>query len=624
MLVCQGDTTEHHAFWADTDQDEHHMWQEFVDKIKQYPDAPVYHYGSYEPRAIATLAKRYDTDAESVIKRLVNMNSHIYGKVYFPVRSNRLKDIGNFIGVQWTSSQASGLQSLVWRHHWETTQDATYRERLVIYNKEDCQALKVLTDELSKIHHASDTLSEVDFAHQPKQHATEVGEQVHSQFAAILKFAHADYDKKKISFRPTKDVESEQPTHQTKPRESIGYHGLRNTQHKATKVVEVPQETFCPKHQSEPLFPTASMSKRRIIDLVLSRNGIRKTITEYVGVQGYCPKCSHQYAPSSLKAYGISQVYGHGFRAWNVYQRVALRMPYEGIVEMMAEQFHEHIPGTSLPNFIKDFACSYATTEANLTQRLLASPFIHVDETPVNIRGVNHYVWVFTDGKSVVFHFTETREATIAHKFFTDYHGVLISDFYPGYDAVPCRQQKCWVHLIRDLNDDLWAAPFDVELETFILAVRNLIVPIMEAIQKYGLKKRHLHTFEKQVARFYAEIILDHPYHSELALKYQKRFIQYRESLFTFLQHDDIPWENNTAERALRHLTIQEKISGYFHKSLMPDYLRLLAIRQTCRFQGKSFFKFLFSGATDLDKFEARKRKRSKACTPQSSFSGAL
>jgi len=196
----------------------------------------------------------------------------------------------------------------VWRHHWETTQDATCRERLVIYNKEDCQALKVLTDELSKIHHASDTLSEVDFAHQPKQHATEVGEQVHSQFAAILKFAHADYDKKKISFRPTKDVESEQPTHQTKPREYIGYHGLRNTQHKATKVVEVPQETFCPKHQSEPLLPTASMSKRRIIDLVLSRNGIRKIITEYVGVQGYCPKCSHQYAPSSLKAYGISQV----------------------------------------------------------------------------------------------------------------------------------------------------------------------------------------------------------------------------------------------------------------------------------------------------------------------------
>src|SRR5215470_7544134 len=131
LLVCQGDTTEHHAFWADTDQDERHMWQQFVAIVTQYPDAPIYHYGSYEPRAIATLAKRYATDAESVTKRLVNVNRHIYGKVYFPVRSNGLKDIGHCIGAQWTSPQASGLQSPVWRHHWEETQDVTYREMLV-------------------------------------------------------------------------------------------------------------------------------------------------------------------------------------------------------------------------------------------------------------------------------------------------------------------------------------------------------------------------------------------------------------------------------------------------------------------------------------------------------------
>src|SRR5712691_8877053 len=70
LLVCQGDTTEHHAFWADTDKDERHIWQQFVDTVTQYPDVPIYHYGSYEPRAVAQLAKRYDTDAESLTKRL--------------------------------------------------------------------------------------------------------------------------------------------------------------------------------------------------------------------------------------------------------------------------------------------------------------------------------------------------------------------------------------------------------------------------------------------------------------------------------------------------------------------------------------------------------------------------
>jgi hypothetical protein len=70
--------------------------------------------------------------------------------------------------------------------------------------------------------------------------------------------------------------------------------------------------------------------------------------------------------------------------------------------------------------------------------------------------------------------------------------GVLISDFYAGYDAVPCAQQKCWVHLIRDMNDDLREAPFDAELETFVLAVKDLLIPIMECIQRYGLSKKQL------------------------------------------------------------------------------------------------------------------------------------
>src|SRR4029450_46770 len=159
LSVCQGDTTEHYAFWANTDQDERHMWQQFLDKVTQYLDAPIYHYGSYEPRAFATLAKRYHIDTKHIIKRLVNVNRYIYGKVYFPVRSNRLKEIGNFIGATWTSPQASGLQSLVWRHHWERTQDATYRDMLVTYNREDCQVLKLLVDELARMQHSRGVLS---------------------------------------------------------------------------------------------------------------------------------------------------------------------------------------------------------------------------------------------------------------------------------------------------------------------------------------------------------------------------------------------------------------------------------------------------------------------------------
>jgi hypothetical protein len=92
--------------------------------------------------------------------------------------------------------------------------------------------------------------------------------------------------------------------------------------------------------------------------------------------------------------------------------------------------------------------------------------------------------------------------------------------------------------------------------------------------------------------------------------KYQKRFVRYRESLFRFLEEDGIPWNNNTAERAIRHLAVQRKISGALYSRGAVGYLELLGIAQTCRLQEKSFLKFLLSGEVDVDVFQSGKRLR--------------
>jgi hypothetical protein len=97
---------------------------------------------------------------------------------------------------------------------------------------------------------------------------------------------------------------------------------------------------------------------------------------------------------------------------------------------------------------------------------------------------------------------TESREADIVREVLAGYVGVLISDFYPGYDSMPCRQQKCLVHLIRDINDGLWKAPFDKELEVFSVEVQALIVPILIDVDRFDLKACHLRKHLKQVERF--------------------------------------------------------------------------------------------------------------------------
>ena len=602
LLIQDHGTAAQHSFWADTAEDEESMWERFVQKVDEYPNAPIYHYGSYETRAIESFIKRFGPDSASIGKRLVNLNSQVYGRVYFPVRSNSLKALGKFLGASWMEPDASGLKSLVWRHRWETRREAVYKQKLISYNADDCQALRILTEELARLRTDADAQLNVDYVDQPKRNATNLGNELHAVLDHVLLYASVNYRGRSWFRAGTYTPKRKGPG---APKGHPAY--VRTVPVGHCIVMRVASKRTCPEHKGEHLQRSGKDAQKTIVDLTFSKTGCRKRVMKYLGEKRYCPRCKRYYEPPVIERIR-SQTFGHGFRVWAVYQRIILRLPFRMIRQAMEELFHETASEASIINFIESFAKDYRRTQSILVERLRESPFVHVDETRLSIRGVDHYVWVFTDGRHVIFRLTETRETTVVQELLSGYQGVLVSDFYPGYDALPCRQQKCWVHLIGDLNDDLWKYPFDEELQKFVLPIKDLIVPIIEAIDCWGLRAKHLRKFTNQVEQFYRTVIDGREYALEATKKYQKRFVRYRESLFHFLAEDGIPWNNNTAERAIRHLAVQRKISGALHSRGAIDYLKLLGIAQTCRFQEKSFLKFLLSGEIDVDALHAGKR----------------
>jgi predicted RecB family nuclease len=82
---------------------------------------------------------------DGVLNSLVNTLSLVYSHVYFPTYSNGLKEVGAYLGCLWTKPDASGAKSLVWRMRWETTHAEEWRETLIVYNLEDCLALRRVT-----------------------------------------------------------------------------------------------------------------------------------------------------------------------------------------------------------------------------------------------------------------------------------------------------------------------------------------------------------------------------------------------------------------------------------------------------------------------------------------------
>ncbi len=83
------------------------------------------------------------------IKKPLNLVSVIFAQLYFPVLSNRLKEIARWLGAEWSDTTCSGLDCVVQRCDWQEDRSALIRNKLVIYNAEDCLALQLVADEVT-------------------------------------------------------------------------------------------------------------------------------------------------------------------------------------------------------------------------------------------------------------------------------------------------------------------------------------------------------------------------------------------------------------------------------------------------------------------------------------------
>ena len=130
---------------------------------------------------------------------------------------------------------------------------------------------------------------------------------------------------------------------------------------------------------------------------------------------------------------------------------------------------------------------------------------------------------------------------------------------------------------------------------------------MVETIDRHGLRKRFLSKYVAEVDKFYARLSQG-TLTSEVALGYEKRFIKYRGKLFSFLKHNDVPWNNNNAENAIRAFgELREIIKGVATEKGLREYLVLLSVCETCKRRGISFLEFLLSGETSIDTFAARR-----------------
>jgi predicted RecB family nuclease len=601
-LVVQGGKETHHAFWADSPDEQQSIFLQFSRLVAGLAPCKLFHFGRYDSDAIKAMQRGLDEysgrPVGAVLSEATNVLTVIHSHVYFPVYTNSLKEIAGYLGFRWTENEASGIQSMILRDTWDAGHDPALKERLIRYNTEDCQALKTVCDFISLAVSARGKPAAPGAAG-PSVVCTDDVAKRRSRFVAyghatfalkdlerVSNCAYFDYQRERVFIRTDKKVAK-----------LVKRAKKKLPAHKPNQVIELTCEK-CVLCGSPEIKAGRKVRQRRLTDLRFSASGVKRWVILYRVRLYSCATCGRHFLPERWPKY--KGYFGDKLAAWCVYQNFVHRQTWYQLVESAEELFSIRVPARQAYLFKQRLISRYESLHEELKQHILKSPVLCIDECDVTLTKTKGYVWVFTTRDAVWYLYKDTRSGEFLKELLAGYSGVLVSDFYNAYDAINCPQQKCLLHLLRDVNDDLKKNPYDEEFKSIASQFGIVLRRIIDTIDKYGLKRWHLHKHKREAEAFLSGVDA-RTFSSELALTYQKRLKKVGSKLFTFLDYDGVPWNNNGAEHAVKSfMKFKRTNDGLFSERSLTEALVMLSILETCKLNGVKRLRFLLSGKTDL------------------------
>lgn len=337
----------------------------------------------------------------------------------------------------------------------------------------------------------------------------------------------------------------------------------------------------CP-HCGGPLNRCQRKRTRIIIDIPAQ---IATEAVEHTVHRDYCPACHRHVEPVVPDALPNAAI-GHRVTAMSSWLHYGLGLSIEQVRSILAGHLHCELTGGGLISLWQRTAEILMPWYEQIAAEAKASAVLHADETGWRVNGTTHWLWCFANRVSCFYMIDRHRGGEALDKFFTQaFDGILVRDFWAAYDALDVGEhQCCLVHLLRELEKvDLHntSAPW----QAFAKQLRRLIGD--------GLRLRKRPDFSPD--RYAGRIVrIDRrlmalartDYDDPDARRLAKRLLKYCDSLFTFLDHPAVPFDNNLAERMIRPAVIIRKNTqsnrsqkGAVTQAVMMSIFRTLKLR---------------------------------------------
>jgi transposase len=345
----------------------------------------------------------------------------------------------------------------------------------------------------------------------------------------------------------------------------------------------------------EAVAPCAT-ERRQVFDLP----PLSLVVTEHEAQTKRCPHC--QQCTSGAFPAGVTQPtqYGPAVLALSVYLQTYQLLPFARTQELLQDLFGASPCQGTLARALAAASERLAPVEKEIRQAIHQAAVVHFDET--GIRAEAHLRWLHTaSSEQLTFyavHPKRGREALDALGVLPGFRGVSMHDAYASYLCYPARHALCNAHLLRELialeeqTHQRWTTALiqllremKTEVETARAAGEEALEPTLlsalrsryEALLAEGRRLNPPLPHTRKVGRRKqspAQNLLD-------------RLEKHAEAVLAFLYDFAVPFDNNLAERDLRMMKVQQKISGGFRSAEgAVTFCRIRGYISTLRKQG--------------------------------------
>ncbi len=319
-------------------------------------------------------------------------------------------------------------------------------------------------------------------------------------------------------------------------------------------------------------------------------------ITEHRILRRQCPRCGKRVLPKpvGLEAGRLGRCrFGPRLLAAIAVMATVERLPGRMIQERLRREYGLLISQGGIRGLLARMARAGRPAYDQIQQDVRASPVAQADETGWRENGQHTTIWTVSTTQQIYVHHGRRTNEEIDGILGADYGGTIVADCYAAYDHFPGPKQRCWAHLVRELEKLLHECaehPETVAWVEGILAVYDQARAARPAAEE-GSTPEAARAREHRAQQGEALILLLCPAEPDPSLPYAtlaKRLRKYLDELFTFVRDPLVPATNNAAERSLRPLVVARKISGGTRSGTGSTIrMTLYSLCATARLQGQ-------------------------------------